>query len=37
MKTESRKIAAGFDFYRLMEKVMPDWEKRKHKLELTLV
>jgi hypothetical protein len=27
----------GSDFYRLLEKVMPDWEKRKHKLELTLV
>jgi predicted metal-dependent hydrolase len=25
------------DFYRLLEKVMPDWEKRKHKLELVLV
>lgn len=25
------------DFYRLLEKVMPDWEKRKHKLELSLV
>lgn len=24
------------DFYRLLEKVMPDWEKRKHKLELVL-
>lgn len=24
------------DFYRLLEKVMPDWEKRKHKLELSL-
>ena len=24
------------DFYRLLEKVVPDWEKRKHKLELTL-
>lgn len=24
-------------FYRLQEKVMPDWEKRKHKLELALV
>jgi predicted metal-dependent hydrolase len=27
----------GPDFYRLLEKVMPDWEKRKHKLELMLV
>jgi len=25
------------DFYRLLEKVMPDWEKKKHKLELALV
>lgn len=25
------------DFYRLLERVMPDWEKRKHKLELALV
>ncbi len=25
------------DFYRLLEKVMPDWQKRKHKLELALV
>ncbi|CAH2029882.1 M48 family metallopeptidase [Trichlorobacter ammonificans] len=24
------------EFYRLLEKVLPDWEKRKHKLELTL-
>jgi len=24
-------------FYQLLEKVMPDWEKRKHKLELALV
>ena len=24
-------------FYRLLEKVMPDWEKRKHKLELSLI
>lgn len=24
-------------FYRLLEKMMPDWEKRKHKLELALV
>ena len=27
----------GPGFHRLLEKVMPDWEKRKHKLELTLV
>lgn len=25
------------EFYRLLERVMPDWEKRKHKLELALV
>ena len=25
------------EFYRILEKVMPDWEKRKHKLELALV
>lgn len=25
------------DYYCLLEKVMPDWEKRKHKLELALV
>ncbi len=24
-------------FYQMLEKMMPDWEKRKHKLELTLV
>jgi len=27
----------GPEYYRLLEKVMPDWEKRKHKLELALV
>ncbi|NTV14920.1 MAG: M48 family metallopeptidase [Desulfobulbaceae bacterium] len=27
----------GSEYYRLLEKVMPDWEKRKHKLELALV
>lgn len=26
----------GSEFYRFLEKVMPDWEKRKHKLEVTL-
>ena len=26
----------GPEFYRLLEKVMPDWEKRKHRLELAL-
>jgi hypothetical protein len=26
----------GPEYYRLLEKVMPDWEKRKHKLELAL-
>ena len=26
----------GRGFYRLLEKVMPDWEKRKHRLELVL-
>lgn len=25
------------EFYRLLEKVMPDWEKRKHRMELALV
>jgi hypothetical protein len=27
----------GPDFYKLLEKVMPDWERRKHKLELALI
>lgn len=27
----------GPKFYKLLGKIMPDWEKRKHKLELTLV
>jgi len=27
----------GPDFYKLIESVMPDWERRKHKLEVTLV
>jgi predicted metal-dependent hydrolase len=26
----------GPEFYRFLDKVMPDWEKRKHQLELTL-
>jgi len=26
----------GLEFYRLLDKLMPDWEKRKHKLEVTL-
>lgn len=26
----------GPDFYKLLEKIMPDWKNRKHKLELTL-
>jgi hypothetical protein len=26
----------GPEFYRLLDKVLPDWEKRKHKLEVTL-
>ena len=26
----------GSEFYVLLERVMPDWEKRKHKLELAL-
>jgi predicted metal-dependent hydrolase len=26
----------GPEFYRFLDKVMPDWEKRKHKLEVTL-
>jgi len=27
----------GPEFYKLLEKVMPDWERRKHKLELALI
>lgn len=26
----------GTEFYKFLEKVMPDWEKRKHRLEVTL-
>ena len=26
----------GLEFYRFLDKLMPDWEKRKHKLEVTL-
>ena len=26
----------GLEFYRLLDKLIPDWEKRKHKLEVTL-
>jgi predicted metal-dependent hydrolase len=26
----------GADFYKLLEKMMPDWEKRKHTLEITM-
>ena len=26
----------GSEFYRFLDKLMPDWEKRKHKLEVTL-
>lgn len=27
----------GAEFYKLLEKAMPDWKKRKHKLELSLI
>jgi predicted metal-dependent hydrolase len=27
----------GSEFYQLLEKVMPDWKRRKHRLELALV
>ena len=26
----------GTEFYKFLDKVMPDWEKRKHRLEVTL-
>lgn len=27
----------GTEFYKLLDRILPDWMKRKHKLEMTLI